>query len=129
MTADAWRADAACRDLDPNQFFPVGSRDLAALRTTALAKRICRTCPVRRECLIDALDDPATQDLGIRGGLTEDERALLRQGRPAQPSPINHGTEAGYAAHRRRDEQPCDACTGAATRANSERRARRAAAS
>lgn len=38
----------------------------------------CRQCPVRVECLADALDTPADQDHGIRGGLTRNQRNKLR---------------------------------------------------
>ena len=43
-----------------------------------VAKRICRSCPVRYECLADALDNRI--EFGVWGGMTERERrALLRR--------------------------------------------------
>src|SRR4029450_7978048 len=43
-----------------------------------VAKRICRSCPVRMECLADALDNRI--EFGVWGGMTEREsRALLRR--------------------------------------------------
>jgi WhiB family redox-sensing transcriptional regulator len=43
-----------------------------------MAKRICRGCPVRNECLADALDNRI--EFGVWGGMTERERrALLRR--------------------------------------------------
>lgn len=39
----------------------------------AYAKRICASCPVRRECLEDALRT-GDNDHGIRGGLRPNER-------------------------------------------------------
>ena len=43
-----------------------------------VAKRICRGCPVRYECLADALDNRI--EFGVWGGMTERERrALLRR--------------------------------------------------
>ncbi|MFR0354124.1 WhiB family transcriptional regulator [Streptomyces sediminimaris] len=70
MTADGdWRASAACG----------GSRSFAAAKPTE-AKEICGGCPVRVECLYDALE--ADTSNGIWGGLTYGERRAL----PALPS-------------------------------------------
>ena len=72
-----WR-DAACRDADPELFFPDGDTRSARARVK-LAKLICRGCPVSATCLSWAL---ASGQAGIWGGLTEDERhRLLRRGR------------------------------------------------
>jgi Transcription factor WhiB len=40
----SWRDDAACRDADPDLFFPVGTTGPAP-RHIDEAKRICRACP------------------------------------------------------------------------------------
>jgi WhiB family transcriptional regulator, redox-sensing transcriptional regulator len=88
---DGWRARAACRDEDPELFFPIGSSGPAALKQIAAAKAICAQCPVREACLRFALD--TGQDYGIWGGLTEDERRRMRRRertaalRPAAGSP------------------------------------------
>ena len=51
MTARAnWRDDAACRDADPDLFFPIGTTG-PALRQIGEAKRVCRTCPAQTQCL------------------------------------------------------------------------------
>ncbi len=71
-----WRAQAACRDEDPELFFPVGNTG-AALKQIEEAKAVCRTCPVIDQCLKWALD--TNQDSGIWGGLTEDERRALKR--------------------------------------------------
>jgi WhiB family redox-sensing transcriptional regulator len=69
---DWWRS-AACREADPELFFPVapvgpGAGEIAA------AKELCATCGVRRQCLQYAL---ATHQLhGVWGGLTEAERVI-----------------------------------------------------
>jgi WhiB family transcriptional regulator, redox-sensing transcriptional regulator len=65
-----WRERAACRDADPELFFPLGTTDANLLQIDA-AKRICRTCPVREPCLRWALD---SGDAGVWGGTTEQER-------------------------------------------------------
>ena len=47
MTVHAsWREAAACRDADPDVFFPVGTAG-PALRQIEEAKRICRACPAQ----------------------------------------------------------------------------------
>lgn len=73
-----WRRDAACRDEDPELFFPVGTTGSAVTQAKE-AKRICTRCQVREECLEFALS--TRQDAGIWGGLTEDERKSLRRRR------------------------------------------------
>ncbi|MGH8984727.1 MAG: WhiB family transcriptional regulator [Acidimicrobiia bacterium] len=47
-----WHDRAACRDEDPALFFPPRGVSGAAL---AEAKAVCARCPVRGECLADAL--------------------------------------------------------------------------
>jgi WhiB family transcriptional regulator, redox-sensing transcriptional regulator len=71
-----WRARAACRDEDPELFFPIGSTG-PVLAQIAEAKEVCARCPVREACLDFALS--TGQAYGIWGGLTEDERRSLRR--------------------------------------------------
>lgn len=73
-----WRTAAACRDEDPELFFPIGTTGPAAEQADA-AKRICMRCEVREECLEFAI--ASNQDAGVWGGLTEDERRTLRRQR------------------------------------------------
>jgi WhiB family redox-sensing transcriptional regulator len=70
-----WRKAAACRDTDPDLFFPVGTSG-PAVTQIAEAKRICWTCPVRKPCLGWAIKH--YQDYGIWGGTTEPERQAMR---------------------------------------------------
>jgi WhiB family redox-sensing transcriptional regulator len=44
-----WRSNAACREADPELFFPDGAVQ------SAQAKAVCATCPVQAECLRWAL--------------------------------------------------------------------------
>ena len=73
-----WRYRAACRDSDPNLFFPVGSTG-TALEEIQAAKALCRTCPVQAECLAFALE--TNQEAGVWGGASEEERRQLRRDR------------------------------------------------
>ena len=70
-----WREDAACRDADPDLFFPIGTTG-AAFRQIDEAKRICRSCPARIQCLAWALEVGVGD--GVWGGTTEDERRVIR---------------------------------------------------
>jgi WhiB family redox-sensing transcriptional regulator len=66
-----WPSLAACQNGDPDALFVQGAEQ-------NVAKRICRSCPVRYECLADALDNRI--EFGVWGGMTERERrALLRR--------------------------------------------------
>ncbi|AIJ25199.1 MULTISPECIES: WhiB family transcriptional regulator [Amycolatopsis] len=77
-----WRTRAACRDEDPELFFPVSEMGPGA-RQVARAKAVCASCPVRAECLAYALDSGL--DNGIFGGTTEQERrSLIRSRRRAE---------------------------------------------
>ncbi len=71
-----WRLHAACREEDPDLFFPIGSTGPAVVQTKE-AKAVCRTCPVQAACLEWALENK--QDSGIWGGLSEDERRALKR--------------------------------------------------
>ncbi|MCI1675760.1 MAG: WhiB family transcriptional regulator [Ancrocorticia sp.] len=72
MAADqTWAAEAACSQVDPDSLFVRG----AAQRQV---RQVCFSCPVRLNCLADALDSETS--FGVWGGLTERERrALLRR--------------------------------------------------
>ncbi|WP_043849279.1 WhiB family transcriptional regulator [Amycolatopsis keratiniphila] len=57
-------------------FFPVGSEDTAEnKRAIAQAKAVCAGCPVKAECLDDALAAKWTD--GVFGGLSAAERRQL----------------------------------------------------
>lgn len=72
---NGWRTAAACQEVDPDLFFPVGTGS-PALAQAEEAKRVCRRCPVREPCLRSALTQPHPPS-GVWGGLTEDERRSL----------------------------------------------------
>src|SRR5918996_6285378 len=73
---DEWRDHSACRDTDPDLFFPVGTTG-PAIEQIENAKAVCRQCDVQRECLDYAL--ATNQDSGIWGGTSEEERRALRR--------------------------------------------------
>ena len=71
-----WRHRAACRDVDPELFFPIGNTGPALLQIEE-AKQVCRRCPVIDACLKWALE--TGQDAGVWGGLSGDERRALKR--------------------------------------------------
>jgi WhiB family redox-sensing transcriptional regulator len=71
MNQGDWRINASCRDEEPDQLFVRGAEQRKA-------KLVCLGCPVRMECLAEALDNKI--EFGVWGGMTERERrALLRR--------------------------------------------------
>ncbi len=75
-TSDDWRDLAACRDTDPDLFFPVGTTG-PAIEQIENAKAVCAQCEVRESCLEFALT--TNQDSGIWGGTSEEERRKIRR--------------------------------------------------
>ena len=67
-----WMMFALCQQVDPEKWFPVRGASVTD------AKRICRDCPVRTQCLQYALDND--ERFGIWGGLSERERRRLKRG-------------------------------------------------
>ncbi|MEO3765345.1 WhiB family transcriptional regulator [Streptomyces phytophilus] len=72
-----WSAQAACRTADPDELFVQGAAQNRA-------KAVCTGCPVRTECLADALDNRV--EFGVWGGMTERERRALLRRRPTVTS-------------------------------------------
>ena len=64
-----WMVFGACRDADPDLFFPSNKEQAKA------AVAICATCPVRLDCLDYALD--ARERFGIWGGTNEKQRRRM----------------------------------------------------
>ena len=71
-----WRHRSACRDEDPELFFPVGNTG-PAIAQIEEAKKVCNRCEVKEPCLAWALE--SGQDAGVWGGLSEDERRALKR--------------------------------------------------
>jgi WhiB family transcriptional regulator, redox-sensing transcriptional regulator len=76
-----WRDDAACRDTDPDLFFPVGTTG-PAIEQIEAAKAVCFQCDAREACLEFAI--VSNQDSGVWGGTSEEERRVLRRAHVAR---------------------------------------------
>lgn len=73
---DDWRDNAACRDTDPDLFFPIGTTG-PAIDQIDSAKAVCDECDAQAACLEFAL--VTNQESGIWGGTSEEERRRLRK--------------------------------------------------
>jgi WhiB family redox-sensing transcriptional regulator len=66
-----WQDRALCAQTDPEAFFPETGG------STREAKKVCRGCEVRAECLEYALEHD--ERFGIWGGMSERERRRLKR--------------------------------------------------
>lgn len=66
-----WQPCAACHDAPPDLFFFDNEE------SNTIAKKICSTCPVRKQCLEYALAIRPSD--GVWGGLTADERHKVQK--------------------------------------------------
>jgi WhiB family redox-sensing transcriptional regulator len=68
-----WATKALCNQARPDELFVRGAAQNRA-------KQMCAGCPVRTECLAEALDNQI--EWGVWGGMTERERRALLRKRP-----------------------------------------------
>lgn len=78
-TPEDWRLSAECQYTDPDLFFPGKGG------TTGEARRVCRGCGVRAECLEYALGND--ERFGIWGGLSGRERRKALRLAAVSPQP------------------------------------------
>jgi WhiB family redox-sensing transcriptional regulator len=74
-----WQLLGRCRDRSGTQFFHPDD-DLGRISRRlreAAAKRLCGSCPVRRQCATHALT--VGEEYGVWGGFSENDRYLLRE--------------------------------------------------
>lgn len=72
-----WMARGICRDHPPEVFFPSDGVGVE------VAKKLCETCPVKRECLEYALEHRV--DHGVWGGTSERQRRRIAKSRRSIP--------------------------------------------
>ena len=70
---DEWVTVALCKQASPDELFVRGAEQHRA-------KQVCAACPVRTECLAEALDNRI--EWGVWGGMTERERRAVLRKRP-----------------------------------------------
>lgn len=76
LASPGWMADGECGkpEHDPEDWFPTHTRDLNEART-ARAVRVCRECPVVRDCLQYALETGERH--AVMGGQTPRQRHVI----------------------------------------------------
>lgn len=96
--SDDWQDEAICKGKSDLFYPPPGVTGRQVDKYEEAAKALCAACPVRSDCYQTAVDNNETW--GIWGGV--------------KFGPKNKcGTFAGFTAHRRRGEPPCEACRAA----------------
>ena len=117
----SWRDEAKCRGMDLSIFYVGGRPDQE--RVIPQAKAACDSCPVRSECLEDAIK---TRDFdGVRAGLIGRERRTLWKARQAlipKKERHDHGTRSGYFWELERGMPICRLCLDANNRYHAKRR-------
>jgi WhiB family redox-sensing transcriptional regulator len=73
MWNDDWSSRALCNQAGPDELFVRGAAQKRA-------KQVCAGCPVKTECLAEALDNGI--EWGVWGGMSERERRALLRRRP-----------------------------------------------
>lgn len=76
----SWRDFALCAEVGGDLFFP--DEEPAGEHGWADAVKICNACPVRKACLLDALDN-GDNYWGVRGGKTAGARRKMAKGMAA----------------------------------------------
>lgn len=87
-----WYEDARCAQTGPAAFFPNKGQ------SPREAKKVCRACPVREQCLAYALENG--ERWGVWGGTTDEERRKLRDKGEGKPriARLRHTTVADLEA-------------------------------
>jgi len=93
----SWMLRGACRQADPELFFPG-----PGVRQAEVAKAVCGRCAVRGNCLSYALE---IMPEGIWGGTTKEERQAARRSSGRRAGGHSRGTAGavvtGYAPEQR----------------------------
>lgn len=115
MENERWQNQAACKDVDPDLFFP---EDNYRGRNPAVraAKAVCRGCPLRADCLAGAME--RVERHGIWGGTTPLERVSLGMPKANEVEEYGDwvaelrgcGSLPGVLAHEQAGTDPCRAC-------------------
>jgi WhiB family redox-sensing transcriptional regulator len=101
-TPQPWREKAKCLGMDNDIFFNSLGNNVEK------AKKICRQCPVQRQCLEWASEEQVNH--GIFGGRSPLERRHFRKG---ASNWMVCGTRAGIFYHEENEEKLCPACMSA----------------
>jgi len=98
LDVENWRADAACKGMDTELWFPPREKELYKPIAT-ISKGICLgkngrpECPVRKECLM--YSESMNEQYGIWGGLSHRERNALRRKAERNGMTLKEWVESG----------------------------------
>lgn len=105
-----WRDQASCKTRPDLNWYPGQGEQF----DEQLA--VCAGCPVRDDCIAEALAATEYDDLGIWGGMSQRQRTLLRRGQRNAKTrrPVAEcGTRSGYMRHRKDGTVICEDCRAA----------------
>lgn len=88
-----WMSRAACRNADPESFFPVGKGGPADEQVAYVRENFCDRCGVSGKCLSFALENHVND--GVFGGLTGEERESLKRRQSRARARARGDDEAG----------------------------------
>ena len=98
LDVENWRADAACKGMDTELWFPPREKELYKPIAT-ISKGICLgkngrpECPVRKECLM--YSETMNEQYGIWGGLSHRERNALKRKAERNGMTLKEWVESG----------------------------------
>lgn len=72
-----WMAEAACRGVDPELFYPEEGAQACTTKQVQEALAVCRRCPVTFDCLKWAFE--TGDKYAILGGKTPNQRTRIRR--------------------------------------------------
>lgn len=86
-----WRDEALCAtgEHDPDMWFPEGGDWRPALQ----ARAICQFCPVRMQCMAEAMSMPPRECMGIWGGLGMNARLRIVKARNRRRKAANNDSK------------------------------------
>jgi WhiB family redox-sensing transcriptional regulator len=100
---EEWLDAGACRNEDPELFFPITSSGPSAQQIEA-AKAVCQRCGVQDQCLHYALE--SHQSYGVWGGTSEEERGRMSAPHAASPRTSTAPMDPAPTDQRPADQRP-----------------------
>ena len=97
---DDWMSGAICVGVDPTIFDAQRKSKYSPVFYLDEAKEICAHCPVRLNCLEDAVRNDATEC--VRGGLEPSEYQLLKDDPTPRATPLKRNSAQRVRAPRRK---------------------------
>jgi hypothetical protein len=84
---EGWWNTAACKGMDTEAWIVAKEESRGGAGSSHAAMRICRSCPVQRDCLIDAVQSDDRRSIRGAMGVAERDEWLKEQGVHRRPTP------------------------------------------